>query len=207
MTLAEQLVLFALDPVRGKPAAGIVPARLRRGTAAAILAELVLHHRLRGDPERGVVADALPDYNPLLGEATELLREGGAPVPIDEATLRVERGIAKLERRVIDSLVARDLLHHYRQAFFWHRHPLRSRQAFDEVAATLRAASEGGKLDLAELAFAAIADGAGLAALRLGPAPHERLRQRLDGEIRGDVVEAEQLRLIRAIARTAERSD
>jgi len=203
MTLAEQYVLYALDPMRGRPAAGVSGAALRLGTAAAILAELVLHHRLRGDCSGGVVVDALPDYNPLLVEASALLHKAGGPVPVADAVHRVARGIPGLERRVIDSLVARDLLHHYRQAFVLHRYPLRSRQALDEVVAKLDEVIDGGPAGLHELAFASLVDGTPVASVRLNAEQRQRLRARLDADEGGDRVDRESFRLIRAIARTA----
>ena len=203
MTLAEQYVLYALDPMRGRPAAGVDGAALRRGTAAAILAELVLHHRLRGDAARGVVVDALPDYNPLLVEASALLHRDAGPVPITEAIERIARGIPRLERRVIDSLVARDLLHHYRQAFLWHRYPLRSRQALDEVVAMLDAVIDGESTGLRELAFASLVDATAVASVRLTDEQRKRLRARLAADDPGARVDGESFRLIRAIARSA----
>lgn len=204
MTLAEQLVLLALDPQRGRPADGIVAARLRRGTAAAILAELVLHRRLIADGDRVALADALPDYHPLLSEAGPLLSKGGEPISIAEAIHRVERGIPNLVQRVIDSLVGRDLIHHYRQAFVFHRYPLRSRQALDAVFATLHRVMDGKAAALPELALAAIVDCCGVAGARLASEKQFLLRRSLHADHGGAIVASEDFRLIRAIARAAE---
>lgn len=202
MTLAEQFVLLAFDPIRGKPAAGVRTESLRRGTAAAILVELVLHHRIAIVDDDVSVAAALPDFHPLLGEAVPLLARGGAPIPVGEALARVERGIPDLVGRVLDSLVARDLLHHYRQAFFFHSYPLRSRQALDEVFAALhrvidRTASRG------EMALAALVDCCGIGAARVPSETHYLLRRALaaaEQEPHG----APELAEIRTITRAAD---
>lgn len=206
MTLAEQLVLLALDPLRGKPALGVVVSRLRRGTAAAILAELVLHHRLLAIGDRVAMADALPDYHPLLGEAGPLISRGGAPVSPAEAVRRVERGIPDLVGRVRDSLVARDLIHHYRQAFFIHRYPLRSQQALDEVFAALHRVIDRQHATLADLALAEIVDCCGVAAARLTSEKQFLLRRSLHEAEERPVV-APELVAIRAIARAVEDLD
>lgn len=206
MTLAEQLVLLALDPLRGKPALGVVVSRLRRGTAAAILAELVLHHRLLAIGDRVAMADALPDYHPLLGEAGPLISRGGAPVSPAEGVRRVERGIPDLVGRVRDSLVARDLIHHYRQAFFIHRYPLRSQQALDEVFAALHRVIDRQQATLADLALAEIVDCCGVAAARLTSEKQFLLRRSLHEAEQRPVV-APELVAIRAIARAVEDLD
>lgn len=206
MTLAEQLVLLALDPLRGKPALGVVVSRLRRGTAAAILAELVLHHRLLAVGDLVAMADALPDYHPLLGEAGPLISRGGAPISAAEAVRRVERGIPDLVGRVRDSLVARDLIHHYRQAFFIHRYPLRSQQALDEVFAALHRVIDRQQAQLADLALAEIVDSCGVAAARLTSEKQFLLRRSLHEAEERPVVVPE-LVAIRAIARAVEDLD
>jgi hypothetical protein len=202
MTLAEQLMLLAMDPVRGRFAAGIVPARLRRGTAGAILAELVLHHRLLAFGDRVALADTLPDYQPLLGEAVPLLARGGAPLSIAEALDRIERGIGGLVARVREALVSRDLLHHYRQAFFIHTYPLRSRQAADTVFATLHRVIEAKGASLADHALAALADASGAAAATLPSEKQFLLRRALHAD--EGVVASTEFALIRAIAREIE---
>jgi hypothetical protein len=206
MTLAEQLVLLALDPMRGKPAAGVIVPRLRRGTAAAILAELVLHHRLLVVGDRVAMADALPDYHPLLGEAGPLISRGGGPIPPAEAVRRVERGISDLVGRVRDSLVARDLIHHYRQAFFFHSYPLRSQQALDAVFASLHRVIDRNQAQLTDLALATIVDCCGVAAARLSSEKQFLLRRSLhEAEQRPDA--PPELLAIRAIARAVEDAD
>jgi len=203
VTLAEQLVLLALDPMRGRPAPGVVSARLRRGAAAAILAELVMHHRLVARGDRVAMADALPDYHQLLGEAGALIRRGGVPLPLAEALQRVERGIPKLVERVLDSLVARDLLHHYRQVFFLHRYPLRSRQALDEVFAVLHRVMENKAPSASDLALAAMADCCGVASARLPSEKQFLLRRGLhniDPALEGRA----ELETVIAIAKIAE---
>jgi hypothetical protein len=206
MTLAEQLVLLALDPLRGKPAAGVVVSRLRRGTAAAILAELVLHHRLFAVGDRVAMADALPDYHPMLGEAGPLISRGGGPIAPGEAVRRVERGISDLVGRVRDSLVARDLIHHYRQAFFLHSYPLRSQQALDEVFAALHRVIDRNQAQLPDLALAAIVDCCGVAAARLSSEKQFLLRRSLhEAEERAGA--PPELLAIRAIARAVEDLD
>ncbi|HVF35185.1 MAG TPA: GPP34 family phosphoprotein [Candidatus Saccharimonadia bacterium] len=202
MTLAERYVLLALDPLRGKPAAGVRADSLRRGTSAAILVELVLHRRIAVANEEVTVAAALPDFHPLLGEAVPLLARGAVPIPVGEALSRIERGIPKIVARVLDSLVARDLLHHYRQAFVFHTHPLRSRQALDEVFAALHRVLDG-TASRAELAFAALVDCCGVGAARL-PSETQFLLRRALAVVEQQPNAPEEFAEIRAITRAAD---
>ncbi|MCB5907907.1 GOLPH3/VPS74 family protein [Streptomyces pinistramenti] len=83
LTLAEELLLLALDPVRGRMA--VKPSFLRYGTAGAALADLEAAGRIaveRGD--RVVVVNPLPLGDPVLDGALALLPapgkgNGGAP--------------------------------------------------------------------------------------------------------------------------------
>lgn len=192
MTLAEQLVLFALDPLRGKPAQGIPAHRLKRGAAAALLAELVLGKRLIavGDGDAVCMLDTLPDVNPLLDEAGPLLAKQPVPVPITEAVRRLELGIRGIVPRLLDSLVGRDILHRAREAFVLHRYPLRSQQALGQVHERLRSIYEREHPDAGAIALGAIADASGVAAARMSTEDRFRMRRRLapgHGESHGDL--------------------
>jgi hypothetical protein len=179
MILAEQLVLLSLDPDQGRFARGIDRERLRRGAAAAILAELVLHKRLVGDVNGVRLSDSLPDFHPMLAEAVRALRHGGT-LTIDAAVDRVAHGIGSLLQRLLDSLVARDILHEQRQAFVFRRYPVRSMQALSEVYNSLHAVMSGQRSTPQAHALAAAADACGVLDVRMTPEERFRVRRYVD---------------------------
>ena len=179
MILAEELVLLSLDSDRGRIANGIARQALLRGAAGAILAELVMRKRIHPMPGGLSLSDSLPDFHPLLTEATRVLaRERGA---ISEATAiqRVAGGISGLLQRLLRSLVARDILHDERALLFTHRYPVRSMQSLREVFARVHAvvAGQGGH---SELALAACAEASGVLAVRFTSEERYRVRRQLD---------------------------
>jgi hypothetical protein len=179
MILAEELVLLSLDSDRGRIANGIAKRALLRGAAGAILAEMVLRKRINAVPGGLTLADSLPDFHPLLSEAGRLLaRERGA-IPEAVAIQRVAHGISGLLRRLLRSLVARDILHDEREAFFVHRYPVRSMQALREVFARVHAvvAGQGGH---PELALAACAEASGVLAVRFTAEERFRVRRQIE---------------------------
>ena len=179
MILAEELVLLSLDSDRGRIANGIDKRSLLRGAAGAILAEMVLRKRVHAAPGGIALSDSLPDFHPLLSEATRLLaRERGA-IAESLAIRRVASGISGLLRRLLHSLVARDILHDERQAFFVHRYPVRSMQALREVFARVHAvvAGQGGH---PELALAACAEASGVLAVRFTSEERFRVRRQIE---------------------------
>jgi hypothetical protein len=174
MILAEQLQLLALDPDQGRYASTVNTRGLQRAAAAALVVELLLQRRLVGDVHGIQLADNLPAFNPLLGAAARHLLEFGRASPA-EAVGRVAARMRALPKRLIKSLVSRDVVHDYRQAFIFHRYPVRSMQALREVFSHLQATAAG-RAAKAQIALAALANGVGILTARLSE--HER------GEVR-----------------------
>jgi hypothetical protein len=180
MNLAEQLVLLALDPEKGVLARGIERRPLRRGIAAAVLAQLALHGRLRGEADTVAVSDNLPDFQPLLDEAATRLASERTEMPVDDAVSLVDGTLGDSVKRVLRSLVARDVLHDYREAFILHRHPVRSMQALREVHESLRGIARNGTAPAnSAVALAAVGDGCGVLSVRMTASEAENLRGRL----------------------------
>ncbi|HET7843460.1 MAG TPA: GPP34 family phosphoprotein [Xanthomonadales bacterium] len=188
MILAEQLVLLALEPETGKFARGLDRERLRLGAAASIVAEMALHKRLARAPEGMALSDAMPDFHPLLSEATALLARVGRSFGADEAIARVASGISGLLDRLLHSLNARDILHDQREAFFFHRYPVRSMQSLREVFAHVHAVESGNHPQPTHIALAAVADACGVIDVRLTPEERFRVRRHLDPDAQGSCV-------------------
>jgi golgi phosphoprotein 3 len=208
MILAEQLVLLALEPESGAFARGIDRDRLRRGAASAILGEMALHKRLARAVDGMVLSDALPDFHPLLAEATALLARVGRSFSAEEGISRVAAGISGLLDRLLRSLNARDILHDQREAFFFHRYPVRSMQSLREVFANVHAV-EGGDHPLAtQITLAAVADACGVLDVRLTPEERFRIRRHMDPSAQGSCVRnpPEDLQLVLEIASALSRS-
>lgn len=199
MIVAEQLVLLALEPERGVFARGVQPVRLRSGAAAAILADMILHKRIARSGDGIELADALPDFHPLLSEGAVLLAHGPRQRSIADAIHRVERGIGSLLKRLLRSLTARDILHDEREAFVLHRYPVRSMQALREVFEHVHAVEAGRNPQPAHVALAAIADACGVLDVRLSPEERMKVRRHVEGS-------SEDLQLILEISRVLART-
>lgn len=177
MIIAEQLVLLALDPERGVPAPGIRRDALARGACACLLADLVLSRRVarRG---RGIARlDDLPDFNPLLHAA-------GRAVPLEEvgvpqALVRIAAASGSLVSRLLDSLVARDVLHRQRRALVLTCYPVRSMQALRGVHQRLHEAARDPNAPPPALALAIMADRCGVLEARSTPDELGRIRGRI----------------------------
>ena len=131
MIIAEQLVLLALDPERGTFSPSISRKALAHGACAAVLADLVLSRRVARRGRGIALLDNLPDFNPLPDAAGKAL--AASDTGIDDAMGRIARKLRGIERRLLASLVARDVVHDHRQAFVLHRYPVRSMQALRVV--------------------------------------------------------------------------
>jgi hypothetical protein len=178
MIIAEQLVLLALDPERGTFSHGINRKALARGACAAVLADLVLSRRVARRGRGIALLDNLPDFNPLLDAAGKAL--ASSDTGIGDAIERIARKLGSIEGRLLASLVARDVVHHYRQAFVLHRYPVRSMQALRVVFDRLHEAARMPQPSPAAVAFAAIAERCGVLAARTTPDERTRIRQRIN---------------------------
>ncbi len=179
MILAEELVLLSMDPDRGVVARGIDVDRLRRASAAAILGELLLHKRINTSADGLMLSDPLPDFHPLLGEASRIIGRHTRPLAFEAAIGRVATGIGGLIKRLLRSLVARDILHDQREAFFLHRYPVRSMQALREVFGHVHAVIAG-QGTVQQVALAGFSDAGGVLAVRMTPEERLRTRRQID---------------------------
>jgi hypothetical protein len=177
MIIAEQLVLLALDPERGTFARGIDGRAVSRGACACLLAELVLSRRVarRG---RGIARlDNLPVFNPLLDAAGKALP--AAEVSVPDALARIAGVAGSINRRLLDGLVSRDVLHRSRALLVFSRHPVRSMQALREVFDRLYEVVRAEEPSSAALALAVVADRCGVLEARTTPDELTRIRERI----------------------------
>jgi hypothetical protein len=202
MIIAEQLVLLALDPEKGLPAPGIRRDALTRGACACLLAELVLSRRVarRG---RGIARlDDLPDFNPFLEAAGRALPAGETSVA--EAMSRIQSASGALLRRLLDSLVARDVLHRQRRALLLSRYPVRSMQALREVHRRLHEVERNPQPTPSALALVLVADRCRVLEARSTPDELGRIRARIAELRRNPDANAMDLSLLLDIAAAGE---
>jgi hypothetical protein len=202
MIISEQLMLLALDPEHGTIARGIDLGALQRGAGAGLLAELVLSRRVarRG---RGIARlDNLPDFNPLLESASRALPEG--ELTVENALARIMRAAGSLNRRLLDSLVSRDVLHHHRRALLLHRYPVRSMQALREVHSRLAEVEHTAQPAPHAVALAAVAARCGVLAARTTPDERRRIDARLESLRRNPDGSAMDLSLLLQISAAAD---
>lgn len=178
MIIAEQLVLLALDPELGSYARNIDRKALVRGACAAMLADLVLSRRVARRGRGIALLDNLPDFNPLLDAAGKAL--AASDNGIADAIGLISRKLGSIDRRLLASLVARDVVHDYRQAFVLHRYPVRSMQALRVVFDRLHEAARAPQPSPGSVAFAVIAERCGVLAARTTPDERTRIRQRIE---------------------------
>ena len=76
MLVAEQLLLLALDPEKGRRGLGKKDA-LEPGLCGALVSELALRTTVAVAQGRAVVVDALPTGDDLLDEVVRLLAQDG----------------------------------------------------------------------------------------------------------------------------------
>lgn len=177
MIIAEQLLLLALDPERGVFARGVASAAVARGACACLLADLVLSRRVarRG---RGIARlDNLPVFNPLLDAAGKALPQ--SEVSVGDALQRIGAVAGAINRRLLDGLVSRDILHRNRSLLVLTRHPVRSMQALREVFDRLYEVVRTDEPSSNALALALMADRCGVLEARTTPDELTRIRDRI----------------------------
>jgi len=104
--LAEQLLLLALDPEKGRPGLGKKDA-LEAGLCGALVSELVLRKVVAVAEGRAVVVDARPSGDDLLDEVVRLLAEDkGRARTLKRQLKGVRRGLGDVVGRVAQPLVA-----------------------------------------------------------------------------------------------------
>ncbi|HWU06236.1 MAG TPA: GPP34 family phosphoprotein [Streptomyces sp.] len=160
-TLPEELLLLALDPVRGKP---YCRGRfLEYGIAGAVLAELELQGRIAEERGRVVVVDPLEPPDPLLAVFLRSLpppgksRFGsGGP-----AGRWVRRSARQAEGMYLEALVERGVLRRETRRFLglfpFHRHPAGPASPAQEVRQRFEESRAAGFPDRRSRLLAALA--------------------------------------------------
>lgn len=171
-TLPEDLLLLAMDPVRGKPYCG--NRALEFGVAGAVLAELELQGRV--DEQRGQVrvANPLDPPDPLLAA---VLRSLPAPGKSRYASAVDGRGwIRRAGREVggmyLEALVRRGVLGRETRRLLgllpYHRHPAGPGYAATRVRERFGAAEAAGFTDVRGRRLAALVSAIGLSSAASG---------------------------------------
>ena len=146
--LAEELLLLALDPVKGSVVNSAYWS-LRVGLSGALVAELGLAGSVTLVGRRFEVTGPLPEH-PVLAAAGRSLRERGGRRSADQVR-RLDRGVGGVWQSLTDGLVAQGVLGRRRDRVFLvpvTRHPVLRLPIQQEIVARLRAAAAGdGPLD------------------------------------------------------------
>ncbi|MGW9117411.1 GOLPH3/VPS74 family protein [Streptomyces sp. NPDC055663] len=127
LTLPEELLLLALDPLRGKPRCS--GRSLSYGTAGAVLRELELQGRVTGQGGRTRVVSPLAPPDPFLAQVLGSLSDpgvGGLAGGVD-TPLWIRRTAQHVEELCLEHLVRRSVLrretHRLLGLLPYHRHP------------------------------------------------------------------------------------
>lgn len=126
LTLAEEIVLLALDDETGRPMgrAGMAPDR---ALAGALLMQLALAGRIDTDGSRLILLEAAPTGDAALDAALALLAAPGAPGDARGAIPLLARDAPAARAAILDRLVARGLLRRVEDRVLWilpdRRHP------------------------------------------------------------------------------------
>ncbi|MFG2285645.1 GPP34 family phosphoprotein [Streptomyces sp. NPDC048595] len=182
LTLAEELLLLALDPVRGRPLNN--PRYLRYGLAGAALADLEATGRIaveRGD--RVKVANPLPLGDPILDGALATLpapAKGGRGVRAHRWVRGAGRPVQELcLRRLEERGALRRQAHRALGLFPYERFPAGAVDLGGPARARFKAAVEAGLPDQRARLLAAYSSATGLDAKLLPGGPFRPLRRDL----------------------------
>mgnify|MGYP002777192462 CR=1 FL=1 len=164
MLIAEDFLLMALDVDSGRTRPGLGMLRQQRFAAACLLAELAVQKQAGVRNDRVHLYEAMPTYHPLLSEALASLRER-AVLAVGDAIAHLARQLGDIEPRLIESLIARGVLHEggrRRFLLFGERgYPVRSTQARNEALANALQAASGDTHHMRAIALLLLADGSG----------------------------------------------
>lgn len=128
MMLAEQLLLVAWDPEKGRPALGKKDA-LKTGLCGALVSELTLREAVAVQDGRAVVVDASPLGDDLLDEVLRVLAEDGTRGRSLKRQLKAVRRavgdvVGRIARRLVDAHVLRQTDSRVAGIFPATRHPV-----------------------------------------------------------------------------------
>lgn len=175
MLLAEDLVLLALDPDKGKEVNSSAEP-LKPSVTGALIAELALSESITLEGKRFVTTGVTPK-DPLLTEVLVAL-EGGKNA---KAQLkRVDKALHGSRNRVVDRLVDAQVLGREPGGLFGvTTHPVRQRSARDEVVARLREAAAGhGEIEPRTAVVLALSGPARLLEV-VADKPHDHAKKRI----------------------------
>jgi hypothetical protein len=118
LTLAEEIVLLALDDDSGRPVgrAGMAPDR---ALAGALLMQLALAGRVDTDRDRLILVDATPTGDAALDAALARLAAPDAPTDARGAIPLLARDAPAARAMILDRLVARGLLRRVEDRVLW----------------------------------------------------------------------------------------
>ena len=160
-TLPEELLLLALDPVRGKP---YCRGRfLEYGVAGAALAELELQGRVAEERGRVVVVNPLDPPDPLLAVFLRSLPPPGKSRFGSGAAARrwVRQSGRRAEGMYLDALVERGVLRRETRRFLgllpYHRHPAGPASPAERIRQRFEASRAAGFPDSRSRLLAALA--------------------------------------------------
>ncbi|RPK75383.1 GPP34 family phosphoprotein [Streptomyces sp. ADI95-17] len=178
LTLPEELLLLALDPLRGKPyCAG---RSLEYGTAGAVLWELEFQGRVTGQGGRIRVLNPLAPPDPLLAHVLESLSAPGTGGPAGDTDTRrwVRQTGRYVQELCLEHLVRRSVLRRETHRFLgllpYHRHPAADPALSLAVRDRFTAAEAAGFPDPRGRTLAALVSAVGLS----GAVARGGLRQR-----------------------------
>ncbi|MFG2673039.1 GPP34 family phosphoprotein [Streptomyces sp. NPDC048445] len=165
-TLPEELLLLALDPVRGKPFCR--NRFLEYAMAGAALAELELQGRVTGQGGRFQVANPLEPPDPVLAGVIRSLPAPGKGGGSSGASAKrwVRHAGRRVEGLYLDALVERGVLRRETHRFLgllpYHRHPVVAKDLAALARTRFDAAERAGFPDARSRALAALVSAAGL---------------------------------------------
>ena len=118
LTLAEELLLMALDDERGT-LMSLPPFALEVAIAAALVMELTLAGRIDTDPDKLFVLSSAPTGNVILDEALAQISASTQTQPTAVWLRRLAEPGPVLRERIIDGLVGRGVLKSVEKRLLW----------------------------------------------------------------------------------------
>lgn len=177
MLLAEELLLAALDPVRGRPV-NSSETPLKPALSGALVAELALAGSVVIERKRFAVTGRLPPAG-LLRDAYTVLGSPKGRRSADQLR-RLDKQVGGVWKRVVDPLIAQGVLgRDPRGPWRVTAHPVRRADLRDEVVRRLRSAAAGdGPMEPRTAVLLALAGPARLLEV-VADKPHDHAKRRI----------------------------
>jgi hypothetical protein len=119
LSLAEELLLITLDDESGKLLDSIKPFAFDIAVAAALIMDLSLHGRLDTDTKKLFVVSAAPTGNAILDQALSEIAAENSALSTSEWLSKIARNRDGVSERIIESLIAKDVLQLVEKRLFW----------------------------------------------------------------------------------------